>query len=167
MTINEGRLKFEFDCEAMQLDDSKFYRNKFVKIQEGIKSIDILAVDESNNYFIEIKDYTHPDTISLKQNDFISSIKNKVIDSLAILFPMKICSYSNEVDIALKVLSNDNLTLILHIEKPPLGSKLAQSKWSESNISIKVKQQLQGILKSVKFTSIAKANTLPWSVSRI
>lgn len=167
MLIVEGRLKFKFECDAMKLDDSRFYRDKFVKIQSGIKYIDILAVNGRDNYFIEIKDYSHPKTTSLKSNEFISSIVKKVIDSLAILFPMKICSYTSEVDIASKVLSNDNLTLILHIEKPTLGGKLKQSKWNESNISIKIKQQLQGILKSVKFTSIAKSNTLPWYISTI
>jgi len=41
MIIKEGKLKFNFAFNAIKLDDSHYYRNSFIKIQEGIKAVDM------------------------------------------------------------------------------------------------------------------------------
>jgi hypothetical protein len=47
MQIIEGKLIFNFNCEAIKFDDSRFYRKHFSQITNGIKAVDILAVIKS------------------------------------------------------------------------------------------------------------------------
>ncbi|HIE59286.1 MAG TPA: hypothetical protein EYP82_05025, partial [Hydrogenothermaceae bacterium] len=61
MIMKEGNLKFDFPTffNVIKFDDSIYYRNHFEKIQQDIKAIDILAINNHENYMIEVKDYTH------------------------------------------------------------------------------------------------------------
>ncbi len=42
MQIIEGKLIFDFDCDAIKFDDSTFYRKHFSKMTNGIKAVDIV-----------------------------------------------------------------------------------------------------------------------------
>jgi hypothetical protein len=50
MQIIEGKLIFNFDCEAIKFDDSTFYRQHFSQITNGFKAVDILAVNQDIGY---------------------------------------------------------------------------------------------------------------------
>lgn len=89
MQIIEGKLIFDFDCEAIKFDDSTFYRQHFSKIANEIKAVDILAVNQEIGYLIEIKDYTDPNTKNLTLKELIEIVINKVISTLAAILPMK------------------------------------------------------------------------------
>ena len=78
MQIIEGKLIFDFDCEAIKFDDSTFYRQHFSKITPGIKAVDILAVKQKIGYLIEIKDYTNPNTQNLTMKKLVEMVINKV-----------------------------------------------------------------------------------------
>jgi len=58
MQIIEGNLIFDFDCDAIKFDDSTFYRKHFSKMTNGIKAVDILAVNQEIGYLIEISNTT-------------------------------------------------------------------------------------------------------------
>jgi len=53
MQIIEGKLIF--NCEAIKFDDSTFYRQHFSKITNGIKAVDILAVNQEIGYCVKLK----------------------------------------------------------------------------------------------------------------
>ena len=73
---------------AEKFDDSNFYRNQFSRQFNGIKAVDLLALSpERTAYFIEVKDYRHPNTI--KPSDLADSIAKKVMMTLAALLPAK------------------------------------------------------------------------------
>jgi len=165
MIINEDKLEFTFAFDAIKLDDSTYYLKSFQKVQNNLKVIDILAIDNRKNYF-KIKDYTYPNTKSIKQIELIEAVIKKVVCSMSMLYPMSHKAlYTNEKDIAKLFFDKNNLTVILHIEKPPLTTRLKQSKWDLSDLQIKLKQRLKNISESVKVVSIGKMQKLPWSVT--
>jgi len=51
MIINEDKLEFTFAFDAIKLDDSTYYLKSFQKVQNNLKVIDILAIDNRKNYF--------------------------------------------------------------------------------------------------------------------
>jgi len=166
MKIKEDKLEFDFTFDAIKLDDTQYYLKKFQKVKNNLKVIDILAIDNRKNYFIEIKDYTYPDTKSIKQIELIEAIVKKVVCSLSMLYPMSYkTSNTDEQNIAKLFLEKEQLTVVLHIEKPPLNSKIEQSKWDLSQLQMKLKQRLKNISNSVKVVSISKMQKLPWSVT--
>ncbi|WP_157844847.1 hypothetical protein [Methylocucumis oryzae] len=49
--ILEGKLVFDFDCHALKFDDSHYHRKHFIKIQNGLSAVDIMAVKHGIGYF--------------------------------------------------------------------------------------------------------------------
>jgi len=165
MKIKEDKLEFDFTFDAIKLDDTQYYIKKFQKVQNNLKVIDILAIDNRKNYFIEIKDYTYPDTKSIKQIELIEAIVKKVICSLSMLYPMSYkASNIEEKNIAKLFFDKSNLIVVLHIERPPSSTRLEQSKWDLSELQMKLKHRLKHISNSIKVVSMAKMQKLPWSV---
>ncbi|MEN8219598.1 MAG: hypothetical protein ABFS56_25255 [Pseudomonadota bacterium] len=167
MQIIEGNLIFNFDCDAIKFDDSTFYRKHFSKMTNGIKAVDILAVNQEIGYLIEIKDYTDPNTKILTMNELIEAIINKVISTLAAILPMKI-NVNNSVgerQIAKDFLIANQIKVIVHIELPPQRRTLKQSNWDLSNLQIQLGRRLRAIDAHPKVVSKDKLQNLPWIVA--
>jgi len=170
MIMKEGNLKFDFPTffNVIKFDDSIYYRNHFEKIQQGIKAIDILAINNHENYMIEVKDYTHPDTKPLNQTQLIESIIKKFIFSLSAIYPMSyISTVDEEQKIAKNFLENKILFLIFHIEIPPPRRNLRQSNYNLSNLQLTLRRKLFSITHktNIKVVSKSNLNNLPWNVS--
>lgn len=89
--IDEGRLRFGFPdrWQIGKYDDWSFYRNQFSKMRNGIKSLDILAIDSDKTaWLIEVKDYRV--NSRTKPSDLGEEIALKVSDTLAAIIPAKI-----------------------------------------------------------------------------
>jgi len=169
MIIKEGKLTFNFPIpfNAISFDDTNYYRKHFIKIQEGIKAIDILAIKGNKNYIIEIKDYTHPETTDLSQIQLVEDIIKKVICSLSMIYPMSLeANDTNEQNIAIEFLQNRELFIIFHIEIPPPRRGLRQSKYKLANIQMKLRERLKSITSKSNIKVVSKSNlkNLPWSV---
>ena len=166
MQIIEGKLVFDFDCEAIKFDDSVFYRKHFSKMTNGIKAVDILAVNREVGYLIEIKDYTAPNTNNLTINELIETVINKVISTLAAILPMKI-SVNNSVEerrIAHNFSITNELKVIVHVELAPFRRTLKQSNWDLFNLQIQLGRRLRAIDAHPKVVSKDKLQNLPWVV---
>ncbi len=165
MKIKEGNINFDFNFDTViKLDDTTYYREDFIKLQNGIKAVDILCCNNNSNYFIEIKDYTYPNTKSLKLLDFISAIISKIIGSLAILYPMSLNATEQEKKILEKFLLNKSLKLILHLKLPPPRNTLDQSNWNLLNLKLELKRKLKNVVNNVITTSETDMRNLPWRV---
>ena len=167
MIIQEGKLKFEFAFKAIKLDDSLYYRNSFMKIQNGLKAVDILAVDNTTSYLIEVKDYTHPDTKQLEPSKLIEDIVKKVVCSLAMLLPMREKSTNaTEQESIKEFLEKKELIIVFHIELPPRRRTLRQSNYDLVDIRKRLKDKLKSIAdgKNIKVVSKDNLKSLPWSV---
>ena len=169
MIIEEGNLKFDFPNSfiGIKFDDTTYYRNHFIKIQKGIKAIDILAVNNTENYMIEVKDYRHPDTVQLNQTQLVEDIIKKFIFSLSAIFPMSyIITKDEEQEIAKKFLENKILFLIFHIEIPPQRRNLRQSNYNISNLQLELRRKLHAITNKTNIKVVSQDNlkNLPWSL---
>ena len=168
MIIQEGKLKFDFAFKAIKLDESLYYRNSFIKIQKGIKAVDILAVNKGTSYLIEVKDYTHPDTRQLEPSKLIEDIVKKVICSLAMLLPMRDKSMDkNEEEIVKEFLEKKELIIAFHIELPPQRKTLQQSNYDLGDMRKKLRDKLKLITDGQNIKVVSKDNlkNLPWSVT--
>ncbi len=166
MQIIEGKLIFNFDCDAIKFDESTFYRKHFSQITNGIKAVDILAVNHEIGYLIEIKDYTDPNTKNLTLKELIEIVINKVISTLAAILPMKI-SVNNSViekNFARTFLRANEIKVIVHIELPPKRRTLKQSNWDLSNLQIQLGRRLKAIDAHPKIVSKDELPNLPWIV---
>jgi len=166
MQIIEGKLKFYFDCDAIKFDETTFYREHFSKITDGIKAVDILAVNKEIGYLIEIKDYTDPHTKNLSMKELIEVVINKVISTLAAILPMKISvnNLAGERQIARNFLRANEIKVIVHIELPPQRRTLKQSNWDLSNLQIQLGRRLKAIDAHPKVVFKDKLQDLPWIV---
>lgn len=166
MQIIEGKLIFDFDCEALKFDDSTFYRQHFSKITPGIKAVDILAVQQKIGYLIEIKDYTNPDTQNLTMKELVEMVINKVISTLAAILPMKnsINNSAREKKIARNFSRANEIKVIVHIELPPKRRTLKQSNWDLSNLQIQLGRKLKAIDAHPKVVSKDELPNCPWVV---
>ena len=164
--INEGNLSFNFEFDAIKFDDSSYYRHHFINIKDGIAAVDILAVNSSTGYLIEIKDYTHPDTKNLTPNELIEAMLNKVVSTLAAILPMKNNSLIDEErNIAKKFSKTFSIRVVLHIEKSPPRRTLKQSCWDIQNIEADLERKLKPIDAHPKVVSKGNLKGLPWIVN--
>ena len=163
--IQEGKLSFSFEFDAIKFDDSHYYREHFVKIQNSIGAVDILAIDGSIGYLIEIKDYTHPETKDLTPNELIEAIVNKVLSTLAAILPMKNNAVvSAEKNIAHNFSKTSQIRVVLHIEIPPPRRTLKQSCFDLQSIQTQLGKRLKPIDAHAKVVSKANLKSLPWAV---
>lgn len=123
--IAEGALRFRFPsgCEASKYDDWSFYRNQFQSVANDSKAVDIVCVKGNVCWLIEVKDYRrHRRT---KTIDIPDEIALKVRDTLAGLAAA--ASNANEIQErthAARALASRKWRIVLHLEQPPVRSKL-------------------------------------------
>ncbi|MCK9623106.1 MAG: hypothetical protein M0R47_21540 [Methylobacter sp.] len=163
--IQEGNLSFRFEFDAIKFDDSQYYRDHFFKIQNGIRAVDIVAVNSSTAYLIEIKDYRHPETKNLKPNKLIEVIVNKVISTLSAILPMKNnANISEEKSIAGSFSKTSQIKVVLHIETPPPRRTLEQSCYNVQKIQAELRRKLKPIDAHATIVSKKNLKGLPWTV---
>jgi hypothetical protein len=147
--IDVDGLKFDFPdgWDATKYDDWAFYRLQFGKMWNGIKAVDLLAIDPSGNlWLVEVKDY-RPSPPS-KPTDLSDDVAHKVFDTLAALLPARMNGNDTEERrLAGKALhkSMKRLRVVLHLEQPAKHSKLFPRAIDPAN----VKQQLTRLLKPI------------------
>jgi hypothetical protein len=160
-------LNFDFpdNWKVSKYDDWSFYRNQFVKMREGIKSLDLLAIDTANTaWMIEVKDYRVQQRT--KPSDLAGEIAHKVFDTLAALLPAKI--HANNLDektMAQHVLGAHDLRVVLHLEQPVKHSKLRPRAIDPMNLQIKIRGLLKPIDAHPKVVEMAAMASLVWQVS--
>lgn len=156
---------FPDDWKVSKYDDWSFYRNQFGKMRNGIKSLDLLAVDPNKTaWLIEAKDYrTHQRT---KPSDLAGEIAHKVFDTLAALLPAKIhANDAGEKEMARAVIGSHDLRVVLHLEQPTKHSKLRPRAIDLANLKIKIRGLLKPIDAHPQVVEMATMATLGWTVS--
>lgn len=161
--MNVDGLKFSFpsDWQASQYDQWSFYRNQFIKQQEGLQAVDIVASSPQGvAYLIEVKDYRHPDTE--KPTALSTAITHKVIHTLAALLPARLnANEPAESALAASLLNAGKLQVIAHIEQPGSKHQIVDL----ADLKQKLKKSLRAIDPHVKIVSKQNLRGLPWSVS--
>lgn len=139
------RFTFPKDWKVGKYDDWSFYRNQFAKMRDGIKSLDLLAVDPAKMaWLIEAKDYrAHART---KPSDLGGEVAQKVFDTLAAMLPAKNNAIdATERDLALAVTNCSQLRVVLHLEQPAKHSKLYPRAIDPAHVQLKLRRLLKPV----------------------
>ncbi len=167
LSIHVDGLRFDFpdDWLVSKYDEWDFYRHQFSRMWNGIKSLDLLAVDpKKTGWLIEVKDYrNYPRT---KPSDLSDEIVRKVFDTLAALPPARLnANNQSERGMAKAVLVAKKYRVILHLEQPAKHSKLRPRAINPADIKQKLKQLLRPIDAHPFVSERAKMGSLVWSVN--
>ncbi|GKS97631.1 hypothetical protein [Acidovorax sp. SUPP2825] len=117
-TLHVDGLNFTFPdaWDVSKYDEWSFYRNHFIKLCNGLKAVDVVALSpEKAAYLIEVKDYRHPQTE--KPSFLADAIAMKVLHTLAVFLPAKFNASEGERSISEKLLKCDKLNIVVHIEQ--------------------------------------------------
>jgi hypothetical protein len=165
MRIEADGLNFDFPdtWKVSKYDNWAFYRNQFSKIRDGIKAVDLIAVDRQDIWLIEVKDYRQ--FSRTKPSDLAEEVRDKVLYTLAAMLPAKInASDTDEQDFATKVLKGTQLHVILHLEQPEKHSKL----FPRAINPINLEQKLSGLIKAIARPKVVESTNmrgLEWLVT--
>lgn len=146
--LNVDGLVFSFPADWVvgKYDDWSFYRNQFAKLWQGIKSLDLLAVNPGKTaWLIEVKDYRHH--ARTKPSELSVEVAHKVFDTLAAMLPAKLHAIdTDQKTLARAVCHATSLRVVLHLAQPrSSGSKLFGRVINPANLT----QQLRKLLKPI------------------
>lgn len=163
---NVDGLNFDFpdNWQVSKYDDWSFYRNQFTCMWNGIKSIDLLAIDTNKTtWLIEVKDYrTNPRT---KPSDLGEDVAHKVFDTLAAIIPAKInATHSDEKLLAPTVSASRKLRVVLHLEQPEKHSKLRPRAINLADVQQKMRQLLKPVDAHPQVVDMRSMRRLEWQV---
>lgn len=162
-----GGLIFSFPINWMlgKYDDWAFYKNRFSKMWNGIKAVDLLAVDPRQTaWLIEVKDYRrHPRT---KPSDLADEVARKVFDTLAAMLPAKLTSADQEErQVALAVANATELRVILHLEQPAKHSRLFPRAIDPADVQQGLRRLVKPIDAHPLVAEASRMGRLAWTVS--
>jgi hypothetical protein len=165
--LNVDGLAFDFPegWRASKYDEWPFYRNKFSRMRNGIKAIDLLAVDPvRTGWLIEVKDYrVHSRT---KPSELGVEVAHKVFDTLAAILPAKANSCDDqERTMAKAVAAARRYRVVLHLEQPPKHSKLRPRAINPVDIQMKLRQLLKPVDAHPIVVEIGAMQGLAWQVN--
>lgn len=144
--ITEDRLTFRFPdgIQATKYDDWSFYRNQFNGAFGGTKATDLIAIDGSTTWLVEIKDYRqHKRTKPIELGDEVAI---KMRDTLAGLTAAQCnANEASEKQFARSALKAKKLRVVLHLEQPQKHSRLFPRAIDPVAVLQKMKQTLKAI----------------------
>jgi hypothetical protein len=130
---------------------------------DGIKGVDLIAIDRQDIWLIEVKDYRQ--SRRTKVQDLAEEVTKKVLYTIAAMLPAKInASDKSEADFAGEVLRGKQLHVVLHLEQPEAHSRL----FPRAINPVDVQQQLRRLIKPIaphpKVVESTRMQGLPWIV---
>jgi hypothetical protein len=163
---NVDGLNFDFpdNWQVSKYDDWLFYRNQFSRMWNGIKSVDLLAIDTGKTtWLIEVKDYRV--NLRTKPSDLGEEIAYKVFDTLAAIIPAKInAAHSDEKQLARAVSASRKLSVVLHLEQPEKHSKLRPRAINPADVQQKMRQLLKPVDAHPQVVDMRSMRKLKWQV---
>ncbi|WP_437826262.1 hypothetical protein [Sorangium sp. So ce1153] len=165
-TVAVDGLDFDFPStwRASKYDDWQFYRKQFSAMRDGIKSVDLLAVDPDRTaWLIEVKDYrAHERT---KPSELDDEVARKVFDTLAAMLPAKInASDAEEAKMATAVLGARKLRVVLHLEQPRKHSTLRPRAINPADVQQALRRLLKPIDAHPVVAETGRMGSLGWRV---
>lgn len=169
--IEEQRLRFRFpeNIPATKYDNWSFYRNQFTNVCGGAKAVDMICIDDTQVWLIEVKDYRQHRRI--KSDELDEEFSCKIRDTLAGLVAAK-CNANDgrEKKFAEQALTKNRIRIVLHLEQPRKHSKLFPKAFDPSKVLQKMKQRLKAVDPHpyvLDMQSLEKTPQVKWSVQGI
>jgi len=156
---------FPHSWQVSKYDEWSFYRNQFYKMWNGIKAVDLIAVENGVVWLIEAKDYRqHRRT---KLIDLADEVADKVFCTLAAMLPAKInASEPSEKNFARDVCAGQRLRIVLHLEQPVKHSKLFP-RIDSANVQLKLRTRIKPIDPHPKVVESTNMQRLAWTVQPV
>jgi hypothetical protein len=160
-------LTFSFSdgWQVSKYDEWLFYRNRFGKMRNGIKALDLLAISPAGiAWLIEAKDYRRQRRT--KPSSLPDEVAQKVLDTLAAIVPAKVNGdVPNETAIATAVTAAHSLRVVLHLEQPRKHSKLFPRAINPADVQMKLRQILKPVDAHPLVAEINDMRNLQWTVA--
>ena len=155
---------FPDNWQVSKYDDWSFYRNQFARMRNGIKSLDLLAIDtDKTTWLIEVKDYRANQRT--KPSDLGEEVAYKVFDTLAAIIPAKInATHSDEKQLARAVSASRKLRVVLHLEQPKKRTKLRPRAINPADVQQKMRQLLKPVDTHPLVVDMRSMKRLEWQV---
>lgn len=160
--INVDGLDFKFPdgWSVSKYDEWKFYRHQFQPQMTGLKAVDLVAVNGSEAYLIEVKDYSRKGT--LKPSDLPQSVATKVLHTLAAMLPARLnANDRDEAAFASALLKVTSLKVVLHVDNPKTKPHLVDP----ADLKQKLKSLLKAVDPRVTVSSRQSQAHVPWAAS--
>jgi len=171
--IEVDGLRFSFGDKWVitKYDEWKFYRDRWSRMWNEIKAVDVLAIDpDRTGWLIEVKDYTkmeHDQDERPSASDLGLTVAHKVFDTLAAMLPAKEhANDGHEKQVASLIAKAKKLRVVLHLEQPATKSRLRPRAIDPANILQKLKQLLKPIDPHPTVVAMNQMGGLHWTVVR-
>jgi len=165
-TVHVDGLGFDFPISwaTSRYDDWGFYRTQFSIMWDGIKAVDLLALDSDRTaWFIEVKDYRSH--VRTKPSELGDEVAREVFDTLAAMLPAKVnANDAEEVKMATAVLGAKKLRVVLHLEQPKKHSALRPRAIDPANVLQRLRRLLKPIDAHPIVAETTRMGALAWSV---
>jgi hypothetical protein len=165
LVVDTLTFTFPDDWHIGKPDDWAFYRNRFSRMWQNIKSLDLLAAaPDRTTWLIEAKDYRRQ--ARTKPSCLGDEIAHKVFDTLASLLPAKVnADDAVERDLARATCRANCLRVVFHLEQPAKHSKLFPRAIDPVNVQMKLRQLLKPIDAHPLVVEMQRMHGLAWTVS--
>lgn len=146
---------FDDDWTVVKYDESRFYREVFIKVHDGVKAVDLVAIeyDQSSRadlrvVLIEVKDYRHPTATGPKPSELAQKVAQKVTATLAgLVIAARSAPDSDEQALARRAQLVPRIEVVLHCDDRPVPIV------DPSELTISLKKRLKPIVDSVLVAS--------------
>jgi hypothetical protein len=167
MTVDVDGAQFSFaeDWHTLKYDDSRFYRDVFSRVHDGLAAVDIVAIQHDSDsgidkrvVLIEVKDYRHPNIQTKRPSALVEEVLRKVTSTLSGLsVASRRAADPTEQSLATRSQGSVQVHVIVHCENPAIPVV------DPSELAIKLSARLKPI---VDFVSVGteKKPAGPWSV---
>jgi hypothetical protein len=165
INVQVDRLRFTFSAswQVSKYDDWAFYRRQFVKMWDGIKAVDLIALENQCVWLIEVKDYRT--ARRAKAIDLADEVAQKVFATLAALLPAKVNAATlEERTFAGACVNVNQLRVVLHLEQPRKHSKLFPRVIDPANVQLKLRTLIKPIDPHPKVVESTRMQGLVWAV---
>lgn len=164
-TVRVDRLHFTFSAswQVSKYDDWAFYRHQFVKMWDGIKAVDLIALENQCLWLIEVKDYRA--VRRTKAVELADEVAQKVFATLAALLPAKVNAVAlEERNFAGACVNITQLRVVLHLEQPRKHSKLFPRVIDPANVQLKLRTLIKPIDPHPKVVESTQMQGVAWTV---
>ncbi|SMH49875.1 hypothetical protein SAMN06295885_3433 [Rathayibacter oskolensis] len=166
LLVDGAEFSFPEGWSVLKYDASKFYTTVFLKVHDGIKAVDVVAVerDQLNGsdlrvVLIEVKDYRHPNASGEKPSDLASAVAKKVTATLAgIAIASRKADDTDERGIAARSHIVPRVEVVLHCEDRAVPIV------DPSDLAIALSKRLKPIVDSVT-VGTSRRTQGPWLVT--
>ncbi|PPF62768.1 hypothetical protein C5C18_14150 [Rathayibacter tritici] len=164
LDVDGASFLFPSNWDVLKYDDSDFFRKVFVRTHDGIKAIDLVAIQRDLDgavislVLIEVKDYRHADARGVHPTELATIVAKKVTATLAGLSAAtRKAENMHEKTLAIRSVQAPAVKIVLHCEDRAVPII------DPSDLLIKLRQRL-GPIADVVTVGSSKNTRGEWTV---